>query len=148
MDQRRLRAGAGGTVSLEDEEGKGVGTVSSLSFTLLLLPQLNHNLRVLEPPGSNVVGDMLLANKSQTDHISKVLSGWPHHDHTPRWQKPRLLVTRSRTPPIWEETSRRARARSTLVPPGAEIPSGTRKCPLACLSLIVFSSPVVRFQKV
>ena len=48
----------------------------------------------------------------QADHINKVLSARPCWDHTPPWQKPRLLVTRLHTPPVYEETSRRARARS------------------------------------
>lgn len=56
----------------------------------------------------------------------------------PPWQKPRLLITRLYTPPIQEETSRRARTSSTSAPPGAEVPSGTRKCPLLRLSLTIF----------
>ena len=36
--------------------------------SLLLGPQLPLHWRVLEPPGSNVMGDMLSANKFQTDH--------------------------------------------------------------------------------
>ena len=51
----------------------------------------NHNLRVLDPQGSHVVGDRLLANRSQTDNRTKVLSGWPHRDHSPPWQKPRFI---------------------------------------------------------
>lgn len=50
-----------------------------------------HSWRVLEAPGSPVVSEMLLVSRSQAGSISKVLSGWPHLDHSPPWEEPRFI---------------------------------------------------------
>lgn len=73
-----------GALFVEDEEKRGgrEGYRSCFLLSIFSFPP-NHNLRVLEPPGGNVIGDRRLANKPQNDDdISKVLSGWPPWDHT------------------------------------------------------------------
>lgn len=74
---------AGGALPLKDEEKKG-GREGSGSCFLLSVSSfpLNRNLRVLEPPGGNVIGERRLAKKPENDDVSKVLSGWPPWDHS------------------------------------------------------------------
>ena len=44
----------------------------------------------MEAQGSLVVSGMLSAGRSQAG-MSKVLSGWPHLDHSPPWEEPRFI---------------------------------------------------------
>ena len=62
-------------------------------------------------------------------------------------RSPGLLTTRLYTAPIREEISRRTRASSTWALPGAEMPSGTRKCPLVRLLLTLFLESSCEFSK-
>lgn len=62
-------------------------------------------------------------------------------------RSPGLLTTRLYTDPIREEISRRTRASSTWALPGAEMPSGTRKCPLVRLLLTLFLGSSCEFSK-
>lgn len=69
--------GAGGPQSHGRWEKRGGRRSGSRLFPVLLSPATQfclRNVRILEPPGSDVVCDRLSANRFQNDNISEVLS--------------------------------------------------------------------------